>query len=119
VTNQLLWFRSPFTYLTAVMFGLVLLSTPNVQAAAFAYITNQDDRTVSGIDTATNGIVGSPITVGTHSLAVEVTPDGTKIDVTNGKANTSLQTTGANSNNMTQGMTTPYSRGTPAGTTNY
>ena len=52
-----------------------------------AYVTNTGDGTVSVIDTTTNAVVGSPITVGTAPLGVAIPPDGTKAYVTNGGAN--------------------------------
>src|SRR5260221_841414 len=48
-----------------------------------AYITNNGDNTVSVIDTATNTVVGSPIPVGSGPYGVAVTPDGSKVYVTN------------------------------------
>ena len=49
------------------------------------------DSTVSVIDTATNTVVGSPIPVGNVPIGVAVTPDGTKVYVTNfGSANVSV-----------------------------
>ena len=44
--------------------------------------------TVSVIDTATNQVVGSPITVGANPLGVAVTPDGAKVYVANAGSNT-------------------------------
>jgi YVTN family beta-propeller protein len=48
-----------------------------------AYITNSGSNNVSVIDTATNSVIGSPITVGTFPKGVEVTPDGSKVYVGN------------------------------------
>jgi len=48
-----------------------------------AYITNSGDNTVSVIDTATNTVVGSPITVGSLPFGVAVTPDSSKVYVGN------------------------------------
>src|SRR5260370_1203013 len=42
---------------------------------ARAYVTNFAGTTVSVIDTATNTVVGAPITVGTNPNAVAVSPD--------------------------------------------
>ena len=50
-----------------------------------AYITNPGDNTVSVIDTATNTVVGSPIPVGSFPFGVAVTPDGSKVYVTNAR----------------------------------
>jgi YVTN family beta-propeller protein len=48
-----------------------------------AYITNGGDNTVSVISTATNTVIGSPISVGRQPAGVAVTPDGSKVYVTN------------------------------------
>ncbi len=48
-----------------------------------AYITNENDNTVSVIDTATNTVIGSPIPVGNNPYGVAVTPDGSKVYVAN------------------------------------
>jgi YVTN family beta-propeller protein len=47
------------------------------------YVANFLDTTVSVIDTATNTVVGSPITVGAAPVGVAVTPDGSKVYVAN------------------------------------
>jgi YVTN family beta-propeller protein len=55
-----------------------------------AYITNCEcniGNTVSVIDTATNTVNGSPITVGEGPLGVAVTPDGSKVYITNHATN--------------------------------
>jgi YVTN family beta-propeller protein len=52
------------------------------------YVTNQGSNTVSVIATATNTVVGSPITVGTNPEGVAVTPDGSKVYVANHGSNT-------------------------------
>ena len=48
-----------------------------------AYITNAGDNTVSVIDTAANTVIGSPIPVGARPIGVAVTPDGSKVYITN------------------------------------
>jgi YVTN family beta-propeller protein len=48
-----------------------------------AYIPNEADGTVLVIDTATNTVIGSPITVGTSPVGVAVTPGGSKVYVAN------------------------------------
>src|SRR5258708_26718037 len=48
-----------------------------------AYIPNSIDHNVSVIDTATNTVIGSPIPVGPNPRAVAVTPDGSKVYITN------------------------------------
>jgi YVTN family beta-propeller protein len=57
-------------------------------SAQNAYITNAGDNTVSVIVTATNTVVGSPITVGANPQGVAVTPDGSKVYVANAGDNT-------------------------------
>jgi large repetitive protein len=44
-----------------------------------AYITNGDSGSVSVINTATDTVIGSPITVGKFAFGVAVTPDGSKV----------------------------------------
>ena len=53
-----------------------------------AYITNSGDNTVSVIDTATNTVVGSPITVGVRPQGMAVTPDGSNVYVANASSDT-------------------------------
>jgi YVTN family beta-propeller protein len=48
-----------------------------------AYVTNAAANTVSVIDTATNTVVGSPISVGDNPFVVTVAPDGKHAYVTN------------------------------------
>ena len=56
--------------------------------AGKAYVVNFNADTVSVIDTATNAVVGSAITVGNAPIGIAITPDGTKAYVTNQNANT-------------------------------
>ena len=56
--------------------------------AGKAYVTNANADTVSVINTATNTVVGSPITVGDVPFGIAITPDGTKAYVTNFNADT-------------------------------
>ena len=56
--------------------------------AGKAYVTNQNANTVSVIDTATNAVVGSAITVGDLPFGIAITPDGTKAYVVNFNADT-------------------------------
>jgi YVTN family beta-propeller protein len=76
---------------------LACLFAPAAARAQNAYITNSGDGTVSVIDTATNTVVGSPITVGTAPFGVAVTSDGSKVYVTNqGSNNVSVIATATN-----------------------
>jgi len=52
-----------------------------------AYIANAGSNDVSVINTTTNMVVGSPITVGSQPVAVAVTPDGKYVYVTNNASN--------------------------------
>ena len=49
------------------------------------YVANDADDTVSVIATATNTVIGSPITVGIFPFGVAVTPDGSKVYVVNSR----------------------------------
>ena len=62
--------------------GLALAACP-AEAAPFLYVANSGDSTVSVIDTATNTVVGFLIPVGNLPYGVAITPDGTKVYVTN------------------------------------
>jgi YVTN family beta-propeller protein len=73
-------FAALFAIMLAV--GLGLMASP-AGAAPFAYVTNGGGGTVSVIDTPTNKVVGTPITVGTTPAGVAVTPDGKHVYVTN------------------------------------
>jgi YVTN family beta-propeller protein len=69
--------------IAAFVVGCLLGSTQSL--AQDAYNTNfggTSGNTVSVISTATNTVIGSPITVGTGPLGVAVTPDGSKVYVT-------------------------------------
>ena len=80
--------RAGFMALFAVLaMGLGLLASP-AEAAAFAYVVNNVDNTVSVIDTATNTVVGTPISVGGLPNGVAITPDGTHAYVANAGGNT-------------------------------
>ena len=66
--------------------------------AGRAYVTDANDGTVSVINTATNSVVGSPITVGDVPLGVAITPNGAFAYVTNGgDDNVSVISTATNS----------------------
>jgi YVTN family beta-propeller protein len=68
--------------------SLVCFFTPALACAQNAYITNAFSNTVSVIDTATNTVVGSPITVGNLPEGVALTPDGSKVYVANANSGT-------------------------------
>ena len=72
----------------AFALSLACLFAPASARAQNAYITNSGDKTVSVIDTATNTVVGSPISVGDAPSGVAVTPDGSKVYVANEDDNT-------------------------------
>ncbi len=72
-----------FMALCAVLaMGLGLMVKP-AEAAPFAYVANSGFGTVSVIDTPTNKVVGTPITVGTAPGEAAVTPDGKHVYVAN------------------------------------
>src|SRR5215471_8747565 len=62
----------------ALALTLAWVLTPASTRAQNAYITNLGSNTVSVIATATNTVVGLPISVGVSPFGVAVTPDGTK-----------------------------------------
>ena len=55
--------------IAALAMGLASMASP-AAAAPFAYVTNEFSNSVSVIDTATNTVVGAPIAVGSHPIAV-------------------------------------------------
>jgi YVTN family beta-propeller protein len=71
----------------AFALSLACLFAPASAPAQNAYITNRNQNasngTVTVIDTATNTVVGSPITVGIEPTGVAVSPDGSKVYITN------------------------------------
>jgi YVTN family beta-propeller protein len=48
------------------------------------YVANCSSGTVSVIDTVTNATIGDPIPVGDAPVSAAVSPDGTRLYVTNG-----------------------------------
>src|SRR4051794_5561600 len=68
--------------------ALACFGAPAATLAQNAYITNSGSNTVSVIDTTTNTLVGSPITVGGSPIGVAVTPDGSKVYVANNQDGT-------------------------------
>jgi YVTN family beta-propeller protein len=63
----------------AIALSLACLLAPVSARAQNAYITNGDSGTVSVINTATDTVIGSPITVGKFPFGVAVAPDGSKV----------------------------------------
>src|SRR5580704_12341793 len=53
-----------------------------------AYVTNNTDGTVTVIATATNSVLGTPITVQSSPVGVAVTPNGNFVYVTNAGSGT-------------------------------
>jgi YVTN family beta-propeller protein len=80
----------------AFALSFACLFAPASARAQNAYITNENDGTVSVIDTATNTVVGSPITVGANPFGVAVTPDGSKVYVANSDSTVSVIATATN-----------------------
>jgi YVTN family beta-propeller protein len=81
----------------AFALSLACLLVPASARAQNAYITNANSGTVSVINTATNMVVGSPITVGNFPFGVAVTPDGSKVYVANqGDSTVSVISTATN-----------------------
>lgn len=66
----------------------VALPVPAGAAADEVYAPNADDGTVSVIDTATNAVVGMPITVGVEPRGITFAPNGTRAYVANGDSDT-------------------------------
>jgi YVTN family beta-propeller protein len=65
----------------AIAVGLAMALGAASSQAQYAYITNSLGGTVSVIDTATNTVTGSAISVGNDPGGVAVSPDGTKVYV--------------------------------------
>ena len=81
----------PFTVLfQTVLLSLLVFIAPPLAAAPFAYITNSGAaaNTVSVIDLATNTVIALPIMGGANPFGVAVTPDGTRVYVTNDGSDT-------------------------------
>ncbi len=68
--------------------GMLIAAGMPVQAAPSAYVANISN-TVSVIDTATGQVTGSPIPVGSFPIGVAVSPDGSRVYVTNQCASSS------------------------------
>jgi YVTN family beta-propeller protein len=75
--------------------ALAWLIAPTPVLALNAYITNNLSNTVSVIDTATNTVIAT-VSVGGGPFGVAVTPDGSKVYVTNGDNTVSVIATATN-----------------------
>ena len=62
--------------LAAPVLATLLLITAAPALARDAYVANSGSESVSVIDTRTDQVVGSPITVGVEPTAIAITPDG-------------------------------------------
>jgi YVTN family beta-propeller protein len=69
------------TVLESISLAL-LVTVPGVQAQSL-YVSNSEASSISVIDTATNAVVGSPITVGLGPRGIAITPGGSKAYVAN------------------------------------
>ena len=56
-------------------------------STVYAYITDYDSNTLSRLDTSTNTYVGSPITLQQGPFCVSITPDDSKVYITNTNQN--------------------------------
>jgi YVTN family beta-propeller protein len=72
-----------FLLLFSFFAGSSLGWPPGASALPFAYITNVCSGTVTVVDTATDAVVGTPISVGNTPSSVVVNPTGTRVYVTN------------------------------------
>ncbi len=66
--------------------AMILMLVSITGAAPFAYIANSGNNNVSVIDTATNTVTAT-VNVGNYPSGAAVTPDETKVDVTNYNSN--------------------------------
>ena len=75
---------------TIILASAVFLVFPVARAetGTLAYVANYGDGTVTVIDTATNAVVGPPISVGRSPFDVAIAPDDTRAYVTNANAHT-------------------------------
>ena len=60
-----------------------ICSISSIDFGPFAYVTNFIDNTVSVINTATNTVIGLPISVGDSPGGIAIIPDGTRAYVVN------------------------------------
>src|SRR5262249_43415822 len=75
------------TVVVAVPVGIFPWGVAVTPDGSKVYVANHADGTISVIDTATNTVVGSPITVGSFPAGVAVAPDGSKVYVANQGSN--------------------------------
>jgi YVTN family beta-propeller protein len=75
-------------WIAASLAALVMCLVGAEAGAQNAYITNAADGTVSVIATATNSVIGAPVTVGQNPLGLAVTPNGSTVYVANSASNT-------------------------------
>jgi len=73
----------PFLPLLSVLVVLFLGWPLGAGASPLAYIANGCSGTVTVVDTATDAVLGSPISVGNSPFGVVVNPTGTRVYVTN------------------------------------
>lgn len=98
--------------LVLLVAGLALPSKASAAPGPFAYVTNQFDGTVTVIDTFTNTVVGSPITLCTTTgcspqpAGLAVTPDGKFVYVAN-SSNSTVSVIDTSSNTVTATITIP------------
>src|SRR5208283_1960265 len=67
--------------------AIILMLISIAGAAPFAYITNFYSNNVAVINTSTNTVVGSSITVGNVPVGIAITPNGAYAYVTNEDGN--------------------------------
>ena len=70
-------------FLASALAALLLGALAPGARAYDAYVTNEGSNSVSVINTKTNRVVGSPISVGAHPIAIAITPDGKSAYVVN------------------------------------
>ena len=91
--------------------GMLIAAGMPVQAASYAYVANVNSSTVSVIDTANNSVV-TTITVGTYPYGVAVSPDGSRVYVTNQCASSSCTNGTVSVIDTASGLTTSIGVGT-------
>ncbi len=79
--------RAATIALTALASFSLPAAPANAAPSDFLYVANHDDNNVSVIDTSTDTVVGTPITVGAGPIAIAMLPNGTKAYVSNELSN--------------------------------